>query len=349
MNDLEELRAFRDEVRAPGRDRLAPGRERLLRSAAGRRRTPVRRMPVRRLAVAGTAVAALGAGVVIVVPDGGGPPPVAARPVSATVFLERAAQIVETRPDHRPGDHQWVYTKVFHGRADPRAPEHEVHQESWTRFDGLKTARYSNGKELKVEDEDWVKTNEDSEERTPAQWYDHLRALPGDPSALVTRMRARAREYDAEMRGEGYGQGLDQWVFRRLAGFLANEPSIPRSGRAAVYRAIGRLPGVQVRQGAKDALGRRGVAVTRTADDGIRDEVVLTAGSYRYLGMRVIAARELTSPAVRRPVIDQTREASGVITAGELPFPRRPVPAGTVMIDQALEASGVVGRPGQRP
>ncbi|MEU8800286.1 CU044_5270 family protein [Spirillospora sp. NPDC048819] len=333
MNDLEELRAFRDEIGAPDRDRLAPGRERLMLAATdprrmpNRRRTRVRRrMPVRRLGVAGAAVAALGAGVMIALPDDGGPPPVTTRPASATVLLERAAQIVETRQDHRPADHQWVYTKVFHGRADPRAPEHEVHQETWTRFDGLKTARYANGGELKVDHENWAESDEDSEERTPAQWYDYLRALPDDPSALVAEMRARAREYDAEMGGEGYRMGRDQWVFRRLTGFLANEPSIPGSGRAAVYRAIGKIPGVEIRKDAKDALGRPGVAVTRTGDNGIRDEFVLTAGSYRYLGTRAVATGDLTFPGVRRPV-----------------------PAGTVMIDQALEASGLVDRPGRRP
>jgi hypothetical protein len=86
-------------------------------------------------------------GVIAVVSDGppgtDERPPIATGPVSATAFLERAAQITDRRSDYRPGNHRWVYRKVFDGVADPHAPKYKVHQETWTRFDGLQSARYT--------------------------------------------------------------------------------------------------------------------------------------------------------------------------------------------------------------
>lgn len=360
MNDLDELRelrAFRGEVPAADRARLAPGRARLLREASRRRTVRLRtvrlrtwRVPAWRLAAAGTAVAMLGVpGVIAIVGDGppedGGRPPTAAGPMSATAFLERAAEIIDRRSDHRPGNHQWVYRKVFHGFTDPRAPEYEVHQETWTRFDGLQSAYYTGTEgaapRLKLDDEGWMKTDDGSEERTPAQWYNHLFALPKVPNGLLAETRRQADEYAAETGagGRGFPQGRDQWVFVHLAGLLSLEQSMPEPARAALYRAIAEIPGVGVREDARDALGRPGVALVRTGDDGIRTEVVIASATYAYLGRRDVNTKKQYIPYP---------PGKAESPAGPRLKPRL-VPAGKVLIDTALEETGIVDRPGQRP
>lgn len=351
MNDLEELRAFRDEIGTPGRERLAPGRERLIRAATDRRRTRYgSRVPGGRLAAAAcatVAVACAGGTAVAVLQDGSpsgtSPTTITARPVSARVFLERAATAVESRPDRRPADTQWIYTKVFTGEPEnPSAPDHARWIESWIRFDGAKTARYARfpGREpeLRIDTHDPKELlEEDSEERSPAGWYDYLRGLPGEPSALLKEVYRRLRAYEEEI-GGALPQGLDQMVFQDLASSLAEEPALPHSGRATVYRAVGEIPGVQVRKDANDALGRPGIAVTRTGDDGIRHEFVLAPGTYDYLGMRSVATRQLWMPYPP----DEVEAGPGPRLEPQL------LPAGKVIMNRALEAAAIVNEPGAR-
>ncbi|MBE1534247.1 CU044_5270 family protein [Actinomadura algeriensis] len=338
LDELGELRGFRDEVPAPGPDRLAAGRARLLRES--RRGRPRFRRPAARFVLAACAAVLVGAGGTVVALQGGSPP-AGTRPVSATVFLERAAAAAERDTGRRPANDQWVYTKVFFDNDDrPRQARPRDRQEQWIRFDGLKSAYpppiAGPGEQLKIVDNDYAETyGDDSEERTPAEWYDYLRGLPGEPSALLAAVYRRHDEYVREFGGVRFPQGRDQWVFSRLADYLARVPVVPPSTRAAVFRALGAVPGVQVRGGAVDALGRSGTAVVRTGADGVREEVVIATGSYAYLGVRMVTTVPKTfSP---RPGLGAPKEF------------RRVTPAGEVLNDQALEASGIVDEPGARP
>lgn len=354
MNDIEErVRAFRDEIAAPDAERLAPGRARLVAAASGRRsgRRSGPRVPAWRLAAAGTAVAVLGVPAAIAVLDdgpprpGSGPPPVSATPVSAAAFLEGAAGEIEQRFDYRPGNHQWVYTKLFHAGADPRAPQYAVQRETWTRFDGLQSAGYAaqaGGKpKLEIRDEGWVRTEPDGEERSPAQWYDYLRTLSKTPAEQLSELRKQADE-DAAKKGlgkTGFRQGRDQWVFTRLGSYLSLEQSMPEPARGAIFRTIARIPGIGIRPDARDALGRPGVGITRTGGDGVRTEFLLDPDSYAYLGMRLVNVKAQTLPFELGKAGQTSRPA----------LTPRHVPAGKVLMDTALEVTSMVQRPGQRP
>ncbi|MDL4817639.1 CU044_5270 family protein [Actinomadura opuntiae] len=337
MNELKEVGAFRAQVPEPGRERLAPGRERLVRAAAGRSRSRFRfRVPAWRAGLAvGVAVAGAAAVTVVVVDrNDPAPAPIAARPVSATGVLERAAKTVAGRPDHRPAPNEWVYTRTYQaGQQD--APSFMQHMEGWVRFDGRKTARYDGipGKKPRLEVTD-VKRDGDSEERSPAQWYDYLRALPDDASALLAGIDRRAKSYNAESHGRLFNSedGRDQWVFGRLVDFLGQGPSTPQSRRATIFRALARIPGVQVKEGTKDALGRPGTTVSRTGPDGLREEFVLARGTYDYLGLRFVVVKDQRLPKAR------ARRGGPAV-----------IPAGTVTNEQALEKTALVDRPGQRP
>lgn len=344
MNDLDELRelrAFRDAVPPPDPDRLASGRARLLRESrgGGRRRRSRLRSPAARLAVAAGAAVVIGAGgTVAALRDGS--PPAETRPVSATVFLERAAAASEREPDRRPANDQWVYTKVSFDVGDhPPQARPADHFEQWVRFDGLKSAYPAPiadpGGGVKIVDNAYAETyGNDSEERTPAEWYDHLRDLPDDPPALLAAVYRRHDEYVRESGGEAFAQGRDQWVFWRLASYLERAPSVPPSARATIFRAIADIPGVEVRARAADALARPGAAVVRTGEDGVRVEVIIATGSYAYLGTRSVNTVPMTFPP----------------PPGGSGRPVRPaVPAGKVLNDRALAASGIVDEPGVLP
>ncbi|MER6813901.1 CU044_5270 family protein [Spirillospora sp. NPDC000708] len=333
MNDLEELGAFRAQVPEPGPERLAPGRDRLVREARSRRRVLV---PAWRAGLAAGVAAAAAAAVAAVALDGtdSASPPVAARPVSATRILERAAETVAGRPDRRPAPHQWVYTRTYQAGMEG-APSAMRHLESWVRFDGRETARYDAGpgRKPRLVVSRTVRDG-DAEERSPAQWYDYLRALPDDPAALLAKIDQRAASYNAENGGRLYTgeDGRDQWVFGRLADFLGQGPSTPDSRRAAVFRALARIPGVQVKEGTRDALGRPGTTVSRTGRDGERLEFVLALGTYDYLGRRIVQAEEQ-----RLPKLPGKRGGPEIIRAG------------TVMNEQAVEVSAIVDGAGRRP
>jgi hypothetical protein len=60
--------------------------------------------------------------------------------------------------------------------------------------------------------------------------------------------------------------------------------------RAALFRAIARIPGVRLKADSVDAAGRHGVAVTRTKD-GVREELIFDAATHRYLGDRDVVTR----------------------------------------------------------
>ncbi|GAA3216693.1 CU044_5270 family protein [Actinocorallia longicatena] len=344
MNDIDQVRAFRAEVPLADRGGLAPGRALLLAEAA---RPAPRLRPAWRLGLAATAAAAVLAAGIVVLGDAGTD---GMRPVSVGRFLESAAAAAEKEPDVRPGPHQWLYTKVYQPQGE-HLPEWTHHTESWQRFDGLKTATRDPGPDdsgkLRIRDEKWVKHNTDSEERTPTQWYDYFRTLPRDPAALLAFMTKRADSYMAEWKQTfPSADERDQWVFRRLSGFLDDGATLPKSMRATIYRAVAKIPGVTVKEGTADSLGRPGISVIRTSASPGRhaEEFILAKGTYSYLGWRVVATADHTLPA---PAVKAGHASPSPSPGGTAPD--LTIKAGTVLADQSLEASGLVPAPGDRP
>jgi hypothetical protein len=85
------------------------------------------------------------------------------------------------------------------------------------------------------------------------------------------------------------------------------ETVMPAEVRAALYRALARIPGVTVVQGATDAAGRRGVAFARAAaiegpgsSGWLRVEIILDGHTYRYLGARQVVTSDHFVPNVGR-------------------------------------------------
>jgi hypothetical protein len=105
--------------------------------------------------------------------------------------------------------------------------------------------------------------------------------LPTDPGAMLTYLRGRG----------GSKNGPDQDAFT-AAGDLIREAYLPPAVLAAVFEAVGRIPGVTVAGTATDEAGQTGVAVTRDEIQGSRVELIFDPETYDYLGERVVVRRD---------------------------------------------------------
>ncbi|MEU8761454.1 CU044_5270 family protein [Streptomyces sp. NPDC048659] len=136
-------------------------------------------------------------------------------------------------------------------------------------------------------------------------------SLPTDPAALLSLVYAQTRTDSA-------GADPDQRAFAAIGTLLA-ETWAPPKVTAALYGAAARIPGTTVLPSARDAAGREGVAVARTAH-GEQLQWIFDRKTSAFLGQRTV----LTAPS-----------AAG--------------PAGTVLGGSAVLARAVTDRPGERP
>ncbi|MFD4997728.1 CU044_5270 family protein [Streptomyces buecherae] len=139
--------------------------------------------------------------------------------------------------------------------------------------------------------------------------HTYVATLPTDPVALLELIRQQTR---------GQGQDPDQRAFTAI-GELLTETWAPPKVNAALYRAAGKIPGVTVVRTAKDAAGREGVAVARTAR-GQQTQWIFDRTSHAFLGERTVSTE-----------------------AGDAG------PAGTVLGTSAILAKAAVDRAGQAP
>lgn len=300
MDEMSKVREWRGGAPAPDPARLAPGRRRLLDAAAGtsRRRRAVHdwRLAVGAVAACVTLLAllttTLGGGL-----NGDGGDPAAdgkgeqAKGVLADQqvqdVLELAAVTAEEQPAPQPEAGDWVYVKT------------------------MRVSSMENGDEPRT-DEKWYSytdaggaDREHYDDRTPQERYEFLATLPDDDPEQVQRA---AREFypDENMLpgitepepGEE-AEELIQWNFRVLRMLLEAAPTEP-DGRAAVYRSLATLPGVQVLDHTvEDAAGREALSVAlpwRPDDtpgvEGVRQgvdwrpEVLIDPDTFEFLGSR---------------------------------------------------------------
>jgi hypothetical protein len=88
--------------------------------------------------------------------------------------------------------------------------------------------------------------------------------------------------------GDNYpGYSDDAKAFDRAGRVIEASMSMP-AVQAAVFRAVAQIPGVTVAPGVVDAAGRRGIAVTRTAEGvGLGFQLIFDPKTDKYLGSNV--------------------------------------------------------------
>ncbi|MFC8509728.1 CU044_5270 family protein [Streptomyces sp. NPDC057131] len=141
--------------------------------------------------------------------------------------------------------------------------------------------------------------------------HTYVASLPTDPETLLGLVYAQTK------RGHGDGDP-DQRAFDAI-GTLLTETWAPPRVTAALYEAAARIPGTVVLPSAKDAAGREGVAVARTAH-GEQTQWIFDRKSSAFLGARSVLTRSTDAGA-----------------------------AGTVLGSSAVLARAVTNRPGELP
>jgi hypothetical protein len=137
------------------------------------------------------------------------------------------------------------------------------------------------------------------------RFFPNPAAVPTDPDGLLAAVYQLVEDPDCvPSRGGFYGDTVQDRAFHLIGALL--QTVLPPEVRAALYRALPKIPGVTVAHDATDAAGRRGVAFTRAASievpgssDRFRMEIILDRDTYRYLGGRYIVTRDHLSDGTR--------------------------------------------------
>ncbi|MFJ7960589.1 CU044_5270 family protein [Streptomyces sp. NPDC096319] len=137
----------------------------------------------------------------------------------------------------------------------------------------------------------------------------YVATLPTDPAVLLRLIR--------EQTGAGQGDP-DQRAFTAI-GTLLSETWAPPKVTSALYEAAARIPGVTVLPSAKDAAGREGVAVARTAH-GEQTQWIFDRTTSAFLGERTVLT-ETTSAGSAGTVLGVSAVLAKAAAAapGELP------------------------------
>lgn len=264
MNEMDLLTRFRAEVPL----RVSPQAEELFRAATAhqgteRVTTRSRRRPFVilgldlrwRLVIAAGLAAALAAGLVAAFRPPG-PAPV----LTARLLAARASAAALDGPVVPGG--QWIYQRtVSYTVSPPKGFPARLTQGTWSTADG--SIQYLGGP--------WA--------FGPGHaLYSTLGSLPRDPAALD--------EYLARL---SYPDGKETRAAKVSTQFLTIEELLasavlPPAVNAALYRALGVIPGVQVKPQVTDIAGRPGIAfVLPKTPQSANLEIILDASDYHYL------------------------------------------------------------------
>jgi hypothetical protein len=276
---------------------------------------PAPRRSRHRLRIAGAGALALVIAAALLVldePSGNGPQV----PLASAAVLERAAAAAERRPFTPPRDDQWIYIEDRIASSDGGEPQT---RSRWRRVDGAGTAWVDESGKLRVE---LMRGSEQRPLRVavgPLAGYKTLAALPTDPGALLRWAYRQA----ADITGAGITEDGD--VYAIFNGMLRDNV-LPPELEAAIYRALKRVPDVTVER--TEVAGRPALVVGQT-EDWLREELMLDAETYRYLGE--------SGTVVRDAVIDPAK--AGTAT-GEIEKGRR-------VVAERI-ATAIVDEPGRR-
>ncbi|MGJ6960789.1 CU044_5270 family protein [Streptosporangium sp. G11] len=134
-----------------------------------------------------------------------------------------------------------------------------------------------------------------------------LKRLPTDADGM------RAHLYT----GDRGGNSKDEAAFT-AAGDMLRETYMPPAQRAALFKAVGTIPGVDVTKRAEDAAGREGIGVGRVGVNGVREDLIFDAKTYELLGERGIVVDEKAAKSPKGSLVASTAQLS-VTVADEAP------------------------------
>lgn len=280
MDALTRLREIEAETPPPTSYARHVARSRL-QSEIEAARAPQPRPAGWRLALTGVGAAAAAALVVIaVVPDGqrGALEPPVQQTASANTLLLAASATADDRVVI-PRDGQYFYVKdvLIETPVGGGEPERFV-DESWLAVGGVAMSLTSERGRSWMALANWPPTS-----------YSELEKLPTDPAELLLSAgawRENGRSADEPMSADDY-----EMSYMFLTGLLRSAPVMPPRLRAAVYGALARIPNVQITEDRLSPRGSHALAIRLLGRWPWR-AVVVSRGSYTYLGMRDVNVRD---------------------------------------------------------
>lgn len=209
------------------------------------------------------------------------PRPVAAAPAAAARLLS-IADVAGRASEPSVGQDDIVYVRsaVISNEGElGEAPElGEVHQREVWLAQGA-DVHGGRGSLIREDGQDWpIRTVGADPAGARRPTYAWLASLPTDPDRLLDVLEPMAVPVD--------GQEPEQALFDLMTG-LVRETIVPPDLAAALYRAARLVPGVVLERGAQDAIGRRGVGISRT-DERFRSSTlwVVDPATGQLLGTR---------------------------------------------------------------
>ncbi|MFE6175980.1 CU044_5270 family protein [Streptomyces sp. NPDC056464] len=222
---------------------------------------------------------------------------------------------------------------------DAGDPYGEIRDDQFVYIDSKASyARYETGKKTKIfplrRSEQWKSVDGTRagliRQDGRGQWATEPDGVPGRPGSdlsnnyrNLSKLPTNADEMYAWLEKMGpkhAGQETPQAMFV-LVGDLIRDAIVPPEQSAALFRAVARIPGVKVVENVVDAVGRRGVAITRDdPDNPTRDEWIFDVKTHEFLGERTVAIEDF-SDIKRGQVVGKTAilDRAVVDRAGQRP------------------------------
>jgi hypothetical protein len=307
MNDLDLMTEFRQDAPPPTRDALTRARAGMFRAEPAPRRSRW----VWRLVPAGALVAAVAVAGVVIRPDTATTPPAAAESEVVQVLRLAAAEARrEPALTARPGQFVYVQSRVAWSSAEAGLTEQryveavERERRIWLSTDGSADGLLREGPGFT------------DVPLTGGQGISAYRTdLPTEAKAMRAYLYKKAREYPPKPNGPT----PDDRAWSEVGDTL-REQYVPPASVAALYDAAATIPGTKVVKGV-DLAGRKGTAVARTSDYGIRFELIFDAKTHRLLGERTVAVRDVEPGIKKGEVTGFTAQLKIAIVdqAGQMP------------------------------
>jgi hypothetical protein len=148
--------------------------------------------------------------------------------------------------------------------------------------------------------------------------YASLKKLPTDAEAMRAHLYTGEPGDDLKLKAtdEPGGKSGDAAAWT-AAGDMLRENYMPPAQRAALFKAVGTIPGVDVVRDAEDAAGRRGIGVGRVGQAGVREDLIFDSETYELLGERGVVVDEKAAKSPAGSLVASTAQLS--VTVADSP------------------------------
>jgi hypothetical protein len=351
MNDLDLVTDLTPQAPLPALDDLAGPRRRLTAAIAAERTgtgahesakraqltapeslSPAWRVrsarPAKRLALTAAVAAGAAAATVaaLIIVSGHSPAPSApARPsagvrLAAAPFFRRAAMVIGRKSVAMPGPGQFVYTETENaGGAISR---------QWLSAEGNKAGLVQNAGQSSFRSPPCTVAQAQVAQQSPsgtlpatyhcAEQAGYLPSMPTDPHTLLAFLVKVGIANAPAGRESTLGAGWAANDLGKSVDYLMQTTYLLPAQQAALFELMAQTPGFTVVSGARDAMGRTGVAV-RWTYEGAPAEIIFNPVSYAYMGDRTWAAPGFHGPGADAYHGAALVKMAFVDRAGELP------------------------------